>query len=215
MLLFVFLAPVLRSMGNYLVYEDKLQPSDAVFVLGGNSLERGIAAHRLYQLNQAKHYYTTGKNIPSILEALDKKMTEAEVTRFFMIQSGADSTAVTALNVGTSTFEEAEFILSFAQKNRFRKIIILSSKFHTRRIRSVFKKIFRKSNIEVFITGADPNKYKLEKWWHEEEGLLMVNNEYVKLFYYWWVYSPISTLLIFLLIFILLALGIRFLARLK
>jgi len=184
-LLVLFRVSILQGIGNILIDEDNPVKAEAAFVLSGNSTERAQKAYNLYQQNYINKIYTTGSQINDVLMAVDVQMTDAELTQKILLDMGIDSSIVTPIDIGTSTFEESEEILGYSQQKGFKRIIVISSKFHTRRIRSVFNKKFHEAGIEVFVIGADPLKYKIEDWWNYEQSLIFVNNEYIKMVYYW------------------------------
>ncbi len=177
--------PLLRVTGNFLVREDPRRVCDAIYVLGGTPLERGSLGGELLKEGLAPVVYCTGEMIPTTLLTLGLTHTEAALSRIAAIEAGADSTAVHALDVGTSTFEEAEAIIAHAQQAGFTDIAIVSTEFHLRRVRRVFRKRAKGTGVQVHVIAAASQRYDSERWWESEEGLLMVNNEYVKLVYYW------------------------------
>lgn len=197
-LCFVFRIKILRETGQFLISEDELQKAEAMFVLGGDSYDRGNLAADLYRKGFSGKIVCLGENIPTVFRALGISYSESEVTEINIEMSfknpenpitsdtgnsGVDSSVV-ILKKGTSTMEEVESILAFCNAYNLKKVIIISSKFHTRRIRMVCEKILKNTGIEFIIAGAPSSIYSEEEWWKSEEGLIMLNNEYVKLFYY-------------------------------
>lgn len=176
--------PVLRAVGNYLVHSEAVVPSDALYVLGGSPSERGSEAARLLLADQAPLAFCTGSNVPGTMEALGMTLNEATLTRTAAMRAGAPAHRVLELPEGTSTWEEAEVILRHAKDKGFETITVVSTEFHLRRIKRVFRKRFKGSGITVRLHAANSSQYDAQQWWTSEEGLLMVNNEYVKLFYY-------------------------------
>ncbi|MEM6344908.1 MAG: YdcF family protein [Bacteroidota bacterium] len=177
--------PILRGLGNALIKEDTAQKSEAMFILSGQADERVSYARYIdKEMGLAPKIITLGAGISPTLQAIGMSISDAEIARRALISGGIDSLRIEAIPIGTSTFEESEEILGFSQVRGYKKIIILSSKFHTRRVRNVFRDKFREAGIEVVIMGAEPKDYELEKWWEDEAALLFVNNEYVKLLYY-------------------------------
>lgn len=176
--------PLLRAAGNYLITEDPPAQVDAVFVLGGSVADRGAEAARVYRQGWGDHFVFTGAPIPAPLDALAIDSTEAECTRHQAVRSGVPIEKTVVLNVGTSTYEEFEALLDHALANEFERVMVISSKFHLRRIGRVFRKPFRKAGITVLLHGAPSSVYDEERWWASEEGLIMVHNEYTKLGYY-------------------------------
>lgn len=177
--------PIMRALGNHLVLEDSMVKVDAAFVLSGMPLERCQEAARIYRQGHTPLLVVTGENISDHLRALQIRMPDALVMERTLRDLGIDSTGIALLPTGTSTFEESEAILGYAEEKAYKRVMIISSKFHTRRIAGVFKDKFRDAGIEVFVRGADPIDYTIDKWWLSEQGLLFVNNEYMKSIYYW------------------------------
>jgi uncharacterized SAM-binding protein YcdF (DUF218 family) len=183
-ILVVFRIQLLQGIGQFLIKEDTNEPVEVVFVLGGNSYDRGAGAIHLLNQGIAKQAICLGENVPTIFKAINVDLAESEVTQQHMWSLTNDSSSVGVLKVGTSTFEEAEAILNYSKEKGYDTIMVLSDKFHTRRIHRVFKKKFKKEGITVLIVGSPSSIYRESEWWKSEEGLIMVNNEYVKLLYY-------------------------------
>ncbi|MEL6673954.1 MAG: YdcF family protein [Bacteroidota bacterium] len=179
--------PILRGIGNFLIHEDTLQPVDATFVLSGGVIERTEEAARMFP-EHTPVIYATGANRSGALQAMGINLTDAEVGRKVLWDLGVDSAAVKVIQRGTSTYEESEEILGFASAEGLKRIMIISSKFHTRRVSSVFRRKFRSLGIEVIVRGAPPATYDTQQWWQHEESLIFVFNEYAKLLYYAWKY---------------------------
>ncbi|MCB0835960.1 MAG: YdcF family protein, partial [Bacteroidetes bacterium] len=127
----------------------------------------------------------TGENTNQALQAVGMEITEAELARRALRKMGVDSTVIEVVERGTSTFEESDEILGIAQTRGFSRIMVITSKFHTRRVRNVFRDKFREAGIEIVLRGAEPLEYDIDKWWESESAMIFVNNEYVKAVYYW------------------------------
>lgn len=188
-LIYVVRFDILRAFGNYLIEEDQLKKSEAIFVLSGGPWDRGNEAARLFKNGYANKIICTGQNVPHNFKALNMDYLESEITRFNLIRNNniADS-SVALIKKGTSTFEESEIILDYCQTNNIEQCIIVSSKFHTRRIDQVFEEKFAKSGIDYILRGAPSTNYDEQRWWANEYGLIALNNEYIKIVYYWWKY---------------------------
>lgn len=181
----VFRESILRGVGNFLIREDQLTKSDAIFVLGGNIFDRSTHGVYLYEQGYASIIHPMGEVVEKILLTTDDKKPDAVVSQYYMINElNTPASAVKPIVKGTSTKEEAEAILEYAISNNYTKIIIVSDQFHLRRISSTFKKPFQEKGIEVLLSGAPNSSYREDFWWNYEAGLIMVNNEYVKLMYY-------------------------------
>jgi uncharacterized SAM-binding protein YcdF (DUF218 family) len=182
---YVLRVPLLRTVSEFLVKEDPHAVTDAIYVLGGAPLERGLEGARLLASGVAPAVYCTGELVPTVLVAEGVDRTEGELTRNVAIDAGADPDQVKLIDKGTSTWEESEAIIAHAIEAGFTNITIVSTEFHLRRVRRVFRQQAQGTSVQVHVRGAPSLVYDRHRWWESEEGLLMVNNEYVKLLYYW------------------------------
>jgi uncharacterized SAM-binding protein YcdF (DUF218 family) len=137
-----------------------------------------------YRDGRAKLLVCTGGNVPSALEAVGQPLFEAELTRKFLLEHGVDSSRVIALTGSTSTLEESQEVRAWAESRQLAEVTVLSSRFHTGRVKRVFDKTFDGSMTKVYTAGAPALNYREDEWWKSEEGLIMVNNEYIKSLYY-------------------------------
>lgn len=180
---------ILRAFGNYLVEEDELRNSEVIFVLSGGPWDRGNEAAKIFKEGYADTIICTGANIPHNFKALGMSYLEGEITRYNLIRNNnIPDSAVQLIKKGGSTFEESEVILDYCQTNGVEQCIIVSSKFHTKRIDQVFGEKFAASGVNYILRGAASSVYDEQRWWANEYGLIAVNNEYIKIFYYWWKY---------------------------
>ncbi|MFM7769528.1 MAG: hypothetical protein ACKO8Q_03135, partial [Bacteroidota bacterium] len=75
------------------------------------------------------------------------------------------------------------------QTHGLKKIAVLSSEYHLRRLRFVFEKKFKNTQIEVIFLAAKNENFTPESWYTNEEGLITTFNEYAKMVYYLFKYS--------------------------
>ena len=183
--LYLFKAPVLWAIGNFLICEDKVEQVEVIFVLGGGSFDRGNEAARLFKAGFTKQIVCLGENTPSAFKALNLSYSESRVTKINLMKNNKiPSGRIELMEKGTSTKEEADYVIQYCLENNVKKAIVLSSKFHTRRVKSVYTPLFEAYNIDLIIRGAPSSNYSEDEWWKTEGGLIMVNNEYVKSVYY-------------------------------
>jgi len=185
LLMFLLRAPILQFIGNRLICGDKMEKVPALFVLSGDPWDRGNEAVRLYRLGLAEKIICTGENIPRLFLIADIQYPESELTRMNIVAQGVPSEHVELLSRGTSTKEESDFIIEYCRWHNIRKLAVVSTKFHTRRVKNTFAEKFRKAGLELIIQGAPSSAFQEQFWWHNEDGLIFVNNEYIKIMYYW------------------------------
>lgn len=185
--LFLMREPILRKAGDFLMYENEIDEYYPVaFVLSGGSFERGNHAAAVFNSGQVGKIVCTGENQSPDLKVFftEKDILESTLTKIQITRMGVPDSLVLLLKKGTSTLEEADYILKYCKENRIHKCMVLSSKFHTKRVKQVFKKKFEKQGIQICISGAPSSAYNEMEWWKSENGLITVNNEYIKQLYY-------------------------------
>ena len=185
---FLFRHTILLGVAQLLIKEDTPSKVDAIFVLAGAPEERAPKAAELFHQGYSQTVVATGERVPPLLEVLDTVLTEAQLTGQALLNEGVDSSAIKLIQLGTSTFQESDLILGYSEQNNYKRIMLVSSKFHTSRMQRVFRKKFEAQGINLFIVGAEPQRYEISNWWNSEEALIFVNNEYLKHLYYLWKY---------------------------
>ena len=180
----VFRNSILRGMGNFLIKEDAIEKCDAIVVLSGNAMDRATEAALLYKQGIAKQIICTGGNQTGDFQVMHLKEKESDISKFRLLEMGIPDSVITVIHQGTSTLEEGQVMLDYCKNHQLKSCMILSSKFHTRRINFVFDKKFKNADVKILVHGAPPLRYATNHWWSGEEGLLAVYDEYIKLIYY-------------------------------
>lgn len=187
-LLFAFRMPILRACGTALMHEDKLEQADAMFILSGGGYDRGNEAVKLYNQGYTKQLVCTGSNPLIELRIFNMDTLESDMTVANLKRQAVHDSNIVQLKYGTSTREEADTIIRYCKTKNLKKVILLSSRLHTGRVNTVFRKPFKEADIELIIHGAPSSRFDEYEWWKSEEGLIAVNNEWIKTLYYWWKY---------------------------
>jgi len=84
----------------------------------------------------------------------------------------------------TSTFDEAAAFRQYLEARPIRKIILVTSAFHTRRARWICNGAFSGLRVTLEVAAVPYRDFDQTNWWKHENGLIALNNEYVKLVYY-------------------------------
>lgn len=180
----LFRIEILKGFGSFLIYENELKPVTYVFVLSGGPWDRGNEAVKIFKKGFADTLVCTGENIPADFKSLGLGMLESEITQKNILNQQVPEGNILLIKKGTSTQEEADAILQFCKSKKVKEATVLSSKFHTKRIKQVFKKRFEKEGINIIVHGAPSSQYNEMAWWQNEYGLIALNNEYIKQVYY-------------------------------
>jgi uncharacterized SAM-binding protein YcdF (DUF218 family) len=180
-----FRVELLRAAGAFLDSSHQPEKCDALFVLSGSPLDRGEFAAELFRRGVAPVVVCTGELPHTTVRRLcGLDYTEAHSTRHVLLAHGVDSSAVRILGVGTSTREECRAIVAYACQQGWRKIGVVSSLFHTRRVGHCLLRQAQSAGLSALVLGAPSSEFDEPFWWRSENGLIFVNNEYMKLLYY-------------------------------
>jgi len=175
--------------GRYLQHEDPLQKADAIFVLAGTRLERSFEAVDLYKEGYAP-LIILSPGRPDSGEALLRQRgirfpSEPELVRDVIVQMGIPATAVVATNgYVDNTAQEADLLRSMVTTNRWRRVIIVTSKYHTRRAAFAVRRGLDGTGVEVVMRATRYDKSDPARWWRIRADLRFASSEWQKLIAY-------------------------------
>lgn len=181
---YTFRNQLLPLPAQWLIKEDALQAADAMIVLSGGSFDRGNEAVRIFKHGFVPVIICPGGNKAYEFEILNMNLKESEVTKLNLVRQGVPDSAIQVIPEGSSTAEEAKFLYPHIKSKQYKKVILLTSLYHTRRARKVFEKVFEDSGVVFVVRGSKSSRFDEYAWWKTEDGLIAMNNEMVKVFYY-------------------------------
>lgn len=169
---------LLTLLGRSFVREDPLERADAIVVLAGDSALGG-------RVQQAAEFYWEGWAAQLIASGppLFAGFNEADLVLHQARRLGVPPTALSALrHRATSTLEEAEVLLPFLAANGFHRVIVVSSNFHTRRARAIYRALLRchRYPVEVVVRAAPDARFAPDKWWKARLGVVTTGLEALK-----------------------------------
>jgi uncharacterized SAM-binding protein YcdF (DUF218 family) len=190
LLAFVFRVRILTGIGGYLIVGDPLQPADLIFVLNGDPDSRPFRAAELYDQGLAPHIVIArSENQPTVDLGLVRNETDISVGVMESLGVPAADILVLQMPGGvTSTYDEASLLRQYVEEHDAGSVILVTSAFHTRRARWIFRRELAGLPVTLEIAAAPNHGFDQTNWWTSEYGLITVNNEYLKLFYYLWKY---------------------------
>jgi uncharacterized SAM-binding protein YcdF (DUF218 family) len=175
---------LLRTAGGFLKVEDKPEKADAILILRGEEGTREIGAAQLFREGCApKVLYCRAR--ATALEKRGLLPDNNTVTKDILVSMGVPPEKIEMLQpVVLSTYDEALNLKQCLYNHPYKKIIIVTSSFHTRRARWIFDKVLEGSDVEIKMHPVDEFDYNESNWWRTESGLISCFNEYVKFGYY-------------------------------
>lgn len=176
--------PLLSFIGNYLIIDDSIRIEterdiDAIIVLAGDpDGSRVKEAVKLYKSGIGRYLIMSGNNI-----AWNTNL--AEIMKREAIDMGIEPSSIIELrHNGYSTIEEIKIIKDFLKDKPYRKILFITSNFHTRRSKWVINKVFKDSAIKSLIHPSIDINFDPASWWKNRQSAKTIFFEYTKFFWY-------------------------------
>ncbi len=179
----------LSRLGSFLVVQDPLAKADAIFVLGGTRYERPLEAVELYKAGWAPRITVMRQIADNGERELMKRgvpyRREVDEQVEVMARLGVPSSAITILNEANSTAEEADALYQIGTRERWTRVIVVTSKQHTRRARLVMRRRMAGTGVEVVVQPTRLDDADVERWWRNRSTLRFTLFESQRLLGYW------------------------------
>ena len=185
---------LLTAVGRFLVRENTPRPSDAVVVLytGTQWYPRLMEAAALYREGYARRVVINGNRKTRELRDLEKIgfrrccSWQEDPLRILAIL-GVPREAVTAVSAEDAydTVSEARVVGGQLLKAGIRRIIIATSRYHTRRAGYIWEHAFPGRFI-IRMAGARNGPFSPHCWWKDGRQIRWVLAEYGAWIYYFW-----------------------------
>ena len=175
--------------GRYLVHEDPLEHADAILVLAGARVERWMEAVDLFKEGWAPRIILS----PGQVEAAESDLLalglrypdESETVRDLMVKLHVPTEAIVALpRFVDNTAQEAASIDEMAVKAGWTRLIVVTSKYHTRRAGFAFRREFQATHVEIVMRASRYDRARPERWWAFRRDARYVTSELQKLLAY-------------------------------
>ena len=170
---FYYHAPLLTSYAEFFTVHTATKGADALVVLTGTIETRLPRAVALYRQGYAPRILMTQER-PMHALAAQLPCSDSEKARalLHLLHADCELTVVPSQKGGaTSTFDEAYDLKDWARRNSYKRIIIVTDDFHTRRALLAFSKVFQGTGIAVQAAGAANELFSEQDWWKSDRGL--------------------------------------------
>jgi len=177
------------NLGRWLAPEDPLVKADAIFVLAGTLAERPLEAADLYQAGYAPVILIT-RELPEpamlVAESRGAHLPQRyELNRQMLVELGVPPSAIlTSDHVHDNTAAEAATLRDFAQKLGWKKVIVVSSKYHLRRIALVCRRQLRGTGVQLVLHATRYDPSVPERWWTRRSDIRWIVSELPKVLAY-------------------------------
>lgn len=160
--------PILRLAGNFWVVDESPQTSDAILILSDDDYDavRASRAADLFRASWAPRIVASGRQLRPYASI-------AELMQHDVADRGVPAAAVVRFpNRARNTLEEATAVSDFLSAHGWKKILVVTSNYHTRRARFIYEHTLMPGTELRVIAAPDP-AYDPNSWWRTREGLKM------------------------------------------
>jgi len=171
--------------GRFLSSEDPLQKADAVFVFAGRYIERPLEAADLFREGYAPRIVITRDlgdvPVPVLARRGIDLPTHVEITTRMLQELGVPSEAVIRpVRIHDHTSEEAETLRQLALQYRWRRVILVSSKYHLRRVALAASRAMRGTGVQLVLRATRYDDSIPAQWWTRRADIRWVLSELPK-----------------------------------
>jgi len=152
---------------DFLVENDNINRSDAIFILGGGSTGRTAKAIELYKNGYAKKILYS-----KLRDRSSNECRAGDYKSFLLIKSNIFNFESLHYykNFATSTFDEAYEAIHYAKMNHLKSMILVTELTHTRRAKYAFEKVAKllDYNLKTTVCGVKEITYfdyNRDNWW--------------------------------------------------
>jgi uncharacterized SAM-binding protein YcdF (DUF218 family) len=163
--LYLFRRPLLRAAGEWWIVEELPFRAEAIVVLGDDNYRGDRAAHAaaLFHDGWAPRVVASGRWLrpyASVAELIERDLAGHGVPREAILRFP---------NSAASTYEEAQAVARLAHERGWRRLVIVTSNYHTRRAGFTFRRTLGPA-FELRTVAAPDSAYHPASWWKHRSG---------------------------------------------
>ena len=188
--LLLVVALVLSQLGTWLVVSDALEKADVIVVLSGPVPFRAIEGARLYTEGWAPEIWLAREAQP----VRDRAMAELGITSLrsshynvqILGKLRVPESAVRVLpGEIRNTAEELELVARTLREQNKTTVILVSSKPHTRRVRTIWRRVVAAGNLSAIVRPSPRDPFSAKRWWRSTDDATRVVYETLALLNAW------------------------------
>ena len=179
----------LSRAGVSLSVSDPLQPADAIVVINGRIPYRAMKGAELYKQRLAPEVWLTvgNRNAAEVeMEKIDVHPIQEHVYSQQVLEKlgvpGNVIQVIPARNNNTAT--EMKTIAAYAREHGTKRVILVTSSYHSRRVRSLWHQLAGESP-QAIVQFTDAEPFNAGRWWRDTADAWTVSREWFGLLNAW------------------------------
>jgi uncharacterized SAM-binding protein YcdF (DUF218 family) len=187
----IVLWPMLTWAGaKLLIVKSELTSANAIVVLSGSStyLERADWAAKLYREGRAPVIILTNDSLISGWDKVEERNPFFyELAARELVKRGVPESKIQVVsNIALGTYEESVGLRDYATAHNLKRLLVVTSAYHSRRALWSMRHACEGSGIEIGIDTPPPGWQtpSPSTWWWHRWGWKVVAGEYGKIIYY-------------------------------
>ena len=165
-LLYLTRHPLMRLAASMWIIDEPASHADVLIVLSGDNYYADRAAHaaQLFRQGVAPEVVASGG-------MLRPNVSETELMEHDLIERGVPKDRILrADHPSDSTLEEASALEKLAEQRGWKTVVLVTSNYHTRRARYIFRKVFP-TKISVRVASAVDGGFNPDRWWEQRQSV--------------------------------------------
>lgn len=164
--------PIMRFTAESWVIDEPAGHADVILVLGDDNFyaDRSTHAAELFRQGVAPVVVVSGRRLrpnAGIVELMEHDLVERGVPKDKIVPFTHDA---------DDTLEEAEALAKFVNDRHWKSVVIVTSNYHTRRVRYIYGKIFLPGSA-VSVASARDGEFDPERWWEKRKSIKLFTRE--------------------------------------
>ncbi len=158
--------PIMKFAAESWVINEPGTKADAIIVMSDDNFyaDRAMEASQLYRQSVAPVVVASGRRLRPTADL-------SELTEHDLIERGVPKEKIVRFpNDAESTIDQVRLVSQFAAEHNWRKLVVVTSNYQTRRTRYIFEKI-APAGTEVSIASARDGDFDPEHWWEKHKSV--------------------------------------------
>lgn len=158
--------PILKFAAESWVVNEPLAKADAIVVMSDDNFyaDRATEASQLFRQGVAPVVVASGRR-------LRPNADQSELTEHDLIERGVPRDKIVRFpNDADGTIDQVRLVGKFASEHNWKKLVVVTSNYQTRRTRYIFEKT-APQGMEVSIASARDGEFDPERWWERHKSV--------------------------------------------